>query len=55
MTPAEVAVLTLATMLFAVVFVEGTRGTLAPRMGVFLLTLAMLAAVAAFLRMAARW
>ena len=30
MTPAEVAVLTLATMLFAVVFLERTRGTLSP-------------------------
>ena len=54
MTPAEVPVLTLATMLFVVVSVEGTRGTLTPRMGVPLLTLAMLAAVAALLHVVAR-
>ncbi len=30
MTPAAVAVLALATMLFVAVFVEGTRGTLTP-------------------------
>ena len=54
MTPAEVAVLTLATMLFVVVFVEATRGTLTPRMGVLLLTLAVLAVVAVLLRLLAR-
>jgi hypothetical protein len=54
MTPAEVAVLTLATMLFVVVFVEETRGTLTPRMGVLLLTLATLAALAALLHLVTR-
>jgi hypothetical protein len=54
MTPAEVAVLTLATMLFVVVFVEATRGTLTARMGVLLLTLATLAALAVLLHVLAR-
>ena len=55
MTPAEVLVLTLATMLFVVVSVEGTRGTLTPRMGVLLLALAMLAALAVVLHTLARY
>ena len=48
------AVLTLATMLFVVVFVEETKGTLTPRMGVLLLTLAMLATLAVILHLMAR-
>ena len=46
--------LTLATMLFVVAFVEGARGTLPPGMGVLLLTLAMLATVAALLHLLAQ-
>ena len=55
MTSAETLVLLAATLLAAVVFVEGTKGTLTSRVGVLLLTLAMLAAVAVLLHMLARW
>ncbi len=44
----------LAVVLAVAVFVVGTRGTLTPRVGVLLLTLAMLAAVVALLHMLAR-
>ena len=54
MTPAEVAVLTLATMLLAVVIVEEGKGTLTPLMGVLLLTLAMLAVFAVLLHLLAQ-
>jgi hypothetical protein len=54
MTPAEVAVLTLATMLLAVVIVEEAKGTLTPLTGVLLLTLAVLAVFAVLLHLLAR-
>ncbi len=54
MTPAENLVLAVAAILAVVVFVEGRIGAIAVPVGVFLLTLAMLAAVAALLHMAVR-
>ena len=54
MTPAENLVLAVAALLAVVVFVEGRNGAIAVPVGVFLLTLAMLAAVAALLHMAVR-
>ena len=54
MTPAEALVLVVAAVLFVVVFMEGTKGALAPTVGVLLLSLAMLAAVAAFAHMGLR-
>ena len=51
MTPAEVLVLTLATMLFVVVFVDDAKGTLTPLMGTLFLALATLAALAALLHL----
>ena len=53
MTSAEALVLVAAVILAVMVFVEGTKGTLIPRVGVFLLTLAMLAVLAALLHMVA--
>ena len=55
MTAAEGLVLVAATILAAVVFREGAKGTLTSRMGMLLLILAMLAAFAALLSMLARW
>ncbi len=54
MTLAEALVLVAATILAVVVFMEGRKGTLTSRAGVLLLTLAMLAVVAALLHMLAR-
>ncbi len=54
MTPAEGLVLVVAAVLFVVVFREGTKGALTPLVGVFLLSLAMLAAIAAFAHMGGR-
>ncbi len=54
MTPAENLVLAVAAVLAVVVFVEGRNGAIAVPVGVLLLTLAMLAAVAALLHMAVR-
>ncbi len=54
MTLAEALVLVAATLLAVVVFMEGRKGTLTSRAGVLLLTLAMLAVVAALLHMLAR-
>ena len=54
MNLAEALVLVLATILAVAVFMEGRRGTLTSRAGVLLLTLAMVAAVAALLHMLAR-
>ncbi len=54
MTSAEVLVLVAAAGLVVAVFVEGGRGTITTQSGVLLLTLAMLAVVAALLHMAAR-
>jgi hypothetical protein len=54
MTAAEALVLVAAALLVLAVFVQGGRGTLTPRAGVLLLTLAMLAVVAALLHMLAR-
>ena len=54
MTPQEGLVLVVAALLAATVFVEGTKGTLSSRVGVLLLTLAMLAGCAALLRMVNR-
>jgi len=54
MAPAEALVLLAAMLLAMVVFVEGNKGTLTSRVGALLLTLAMLAAVAAPLHMLAR-
>ncbi len=51
----ETLVLVVATTLAAAVIVEGKKGSLPSRVGVLLLTVAMLAAVAALLHMAARW
>ncbi len=51
MTQAEVLVMATAAILAVVVFAEGRDGTLTPRVGVLLLTLAMLAAVAALVHM----
>ncbi len=50
----QALVLLLAAVLTAVVFVERTKGTIAVPVGVLLLTLAMLAAVAALVHMLAR-
>ena len=54
LTPAEGLVLVVAAVLFVVVFREGAKGALTPLVGVFLLSLAMLAAIAAFLHMVAQ-
>ena len=54
MTPAEALVLVVAAVLLVVVFVEGGKGALTRRVGVFLMGLAMLAAVAAFAHMGGR-
>ena len=54
MTSAEDPVLLVATALVVVVIVEGTKGTLTSRVGVLLLTLAMLATVAALLHLLAQ-
>jgi hypothetical protein len=54
MTPAEALVLVVAAVLFLVVFMEGNKGALKPIVGVLLLGLAMLAAVAAFAHMGIR-
>ena len=54
MTSAEDLVLAVAMLLAVVVFVEGRNGTLTVPVGVLLLILAMLAAVAALLHMLAR-
>ena len=54
MTLAEALVLVAATLLAVAVFMEGRKGTLTSRAGVLLLTLAMLAVVAALLHMLAR-
>ncbi len=54
MIPAENLVLAVAAVLAVVVFVEGRNGAIAVPVGVLLLTLAMLAAVAALLHMAVR-
>ena len=51
MTSAEALVLAAAAGLVVAVFVEGNTGTLAPRSGVLLLTLAMVAVVAALVHM----
>jgi hypothetical protein len=53
MTAKEGLVLTAAVMLAAVVIVEGRNGNLSSRAGVLLLTMALLATVAALLYMAA--
>jgi hypothetical protein len=53
MTLAEGLVLAAAAILVAVVFVEAPKGTITPRVGVLLLTLAMLASIAALLYMVA--
>ena len=52
MTSAEGLVLVMAATLAVAVFVEGGRGTITTRAGVLLLTVAMLAVVAALLHMA---
>ena len=54
MTQAEALVLVLAVVLVVAVFVKGTRGTLTSRVGVLLLTLAMLAVVAALVHLMVR-
>ena len=54
MTPAEGLVLVVAAVLFVVVFREGAKGALTRWVGVFLLSLATLAAVAAFAHMGGR-
>jgi hypothetical protein len=54
MTPQEALVLVVAAVLLVVVFVEGAKGALTRRVGVLLMSLAMLAAVAAFAHMGAR-
>ena len=51
MNSAETLVLVAAALLVMAVFVERDRGTLTPRTGVLLLTVAMLAVVAALLHM----
>ncbi len=53
MTLAEALVLVAAALLVLAVFVEGGRGTITTRSGVLLLTVAMLAVVAALLHMVA--
>jgi hypothetical protein len=52
MISSEAVVLAVAVLLAVVVFMRGRKGTLTPRMGVLLLALAMLAALAAFVHMA---
>ncbi len=54
MTSTEELVLAVATLLAVVVFVEGRKGTLAVPVGVLLLTLAMLAVVAALMHLMVR-
>jgi hypothetical protein len=54
MTWAEALVLVVAAILAVLVFMKARMGTLTSRAGVFLLTLAMLAALAALLHMLAR-
>ena len=54
MTPAEGLVLVAATILAAVAVSWGRDGTLSPRAGVLLLTVAALAVFAALLHMLAR-
>ena len=51
MTSAEALVLVPAAILAVEVFVEGRNGTLTPRVGKFLLALALLAAAAVVLHM----
>ncbi len=51
MTSAEALVLVAAAGLVVAVFAAGAMGTLSRRVGVFLLTVAMLAVVAALLHM----
>jgi hypothetical protein len=50
-TPAEGLVLMAATILVGVVFVESAKSSLTSRVGVLLLTVAMLGVVAALLHM----
>ena len=54
MTEAEALVLLVATILVVAVFVEGRKGAIPAPIGMLLLTLAMVAAVAALLHMAVR-
>ena len=54
MPSAEALVLVVAAVLLVVVFVEGTKGALTPWVGALLMSLAMLAAVAAFAHMGGR-
>ncbi len=54
MTPQEGLVLMVAAVLFVVVFVEGTKGTLSTWAGVLLMSLGMFAVVAALLHMVAQ-
>ena len=54
MTPQEGLALVAATIVAVVVVVGGRNGTLSPRAGVLLLTLAALAAFAALLHLLAR-
>jgi hypothetical protein len=54
MTPEEGLVLVVAAVLLAAVFVEGIKGTLTRWVGALLMSLAMLAAVAAFAHMGGR-
>ncbi len=54
MAPAEALVLVVAAALAVVVFMEGTKGTLSLWVNVLLMSLAMLAAVAAFAHMGGR-
>jgi cytochrome b len=54
MTLEELLVLVVVALLAVVVFAEGRGGTLTVRVGLFLLTLVMLAALVALLHMLAR-
>ena len=54
MTPEEGLVMVAATILAAVVVLESAKDTLTPAVGVLLLTLAVLAALAELLHMLAR-
>ncbi len=54
MTLVELLVLVAAVLLGVVVFAEGKDGSLATRVGMFFLTLVMLAAVVALLHMLAQ-
>jgi hypothetical protein len=54
MTPAEALVMVMATVLAAAAIVKGRRGTLGLGVGVLLLAVAMLAALAVVLHMLAR-